>query len=285
MTEALQNVSDTAYWVAYYRAVETDRPHALFKDPFAKILIDDRAQIIADSMPKTTAHTEQNVLMRTLIIDRFIHKLIQDEKIDTLINLGAGLDTRPYRMDLPKNFRWIEVDYQNLMDLKNKTLSTQTPACELERHSIDLSNLGLRRALFERLAQTSKKTVILTEGVLPYLTEVEVASLSNDLRTHANFEYWIADYVSPAAYKYLRNDTRREIMKNAPFRFFPTDYLDFYRSQNWKIKEINFVQEEAQKHGRELPPPPWFMDLPAPDRQKMRKEFLQTSGYLILKRE
>jgi methyltransferase (TIGR00027 family) len=284
MTSTLQNVSDTAFWVAYYRALEGDRTDALFKDPLAKVLMGERAQQIAESMPKTAAHTQQNVLMRTLIIDRFIQKLIHEEQIDTLINLGAGLDTRPYRLELPKDFRWIEIDYANLMELKNDKLSGHSPTCQLERHALDLSDQKLRQALFVKLAGESKKTVILTEGVLPYLTETEVSSLSDDLRLHANFAYWIADYVSPAVYKYLRNEKRMEKMKNTPFRFFPTDYLTFFQSHHWELEQMNFIQEEAEKHGRELPPPTWVTLLPAFVRDKMKKEFLQSSGYLILKR-
>ena len=33
-------------------------------------------------------------------------------------NLAAGLDTRPYRMDLPPSLRWIEVDLPDILDYK-----------------------------------------------------------------------------------------------------------------------------------------------------------------------
>src|SRR5436309_3429153 len=104
---AIQDVSDTAFWVAYYRALETDRPDALFQDPLAKKLIDERAQKISVSMKTTAAQTQQNVTIRTIIIDRFIQRLVADG-IETVVNLGAGLDTRPYRLDLPPALRWIE---------------------------------------------------------------------------------------------------------------------------------------------------------------------------------
>ena len=285
MTAVLQNVSDTALWVAYYRGLEGDRPDALFHDPLAKILIDDRAQQIAESMPKTAAHTQQNVLMRTLIIDCFIETLIREEKIDTLVNLGAGFDTRPYRLKLPSSFRWIEVDYANLMEYKNEKLSAFKPSCQLERHSIDLSDRKSRQSFFEKISRESKTVAILTEGVLPYLVESEVSLLSEDLQAQFNFAYWIADYVSPAVYKYLRNDTRMEKMKNAPFQFFPTDYLSFFKSHQWSVNLMFFIQEEAQKHGRELPPPPWVAQLPEEAREKMKSEFMRSSGYMLLQRD
>jgi O-methyltransferase involved in polyketide biosynthesis len=48
-------------------------------------------------------------MIRTVIIDDRI-KLAIGEGVDTILNLGAGLDTRPYRMDLPKTLRWVEFD-------------------------------------------------------------------------------------------------------------------------------------------------------------------------------
>jgi O-methyltransferase involved in polyketide biosynthesis len=39
MTDTLiENVSDTAFWIAHYRAVESARPDALFRDPLAALL-------------------------------------------------------------------------------------------------------------------------------------------------------------------------------------------------------------------------------------------------------
>jgi O-methyltransferase involved in polyketide biosynthesis len=43
----VRDISDTALWVAYYRAQETDRPDALFHDPFARALAGERGQKIS----------------------------------------------------------------------------------------------------------------------------------------------------------------------------------------------------------------------------------------------
>ena len=45
-TQAIENVSDTALWVAIYRAIETDRPDAHFRDPLARRLAGDRGAAI-----------------------------------------------------------------------------------------------------------------------------------------------------------------------------------------------------------------------------------------------
>ena len=47
----IQNVADTAFGVAHYRAEETDRPDALFKDPLARTLAGEQGREIAQRMP------------------------------------------------------------------------------------------------------------------------------------------------------------------------------------------------------------------------------------------
>ena len=46
----ISNVSDTARWVALYRAMETDRPDALFKDPYARRLAGAEGEEIVNTI-------------------------------------------------------------------------------------------------------------------------------------------------------------------------------------------------------------------------------------------
>ncbi len=68
---AVENVSDTAFWVAHYRAMESQRPDALFCDPLAALLAGDHGRKIAASMPLSRV-TAWTLAIRTVIIDDFI---------------------------------------------------------------------------------------------------------------------------------------------------------------------------------------------------------------------
>jgi O-methyltransferase involved in polyketide biosynthesis len=46
----IQNVSDTAFTVAVYRAMESERPDALFHDPLARKLTGEHGQRIVNDM-------------------------------------------------------------------------------------------------------------------------------------------------------------------------------------------------------------------------------------------
>src|SRR6185312_6458963 len=99
------------------------------------------------------------------IIDDFIRQAIADG-CDTVLNLGAGLDTRPYRLELPQSLRWIEVDFAGTIDFKNECLAGEAPRCRLERRAVDLGAAAARRALFDDVAASSHKVFVLTEGVV-----------------------------------------------------------------------------------------------------------------------
>lgn len=255
MNESVINqVSDTAFMAAAYRAIETNRPNSMFHDPLAAKLAGERGRKIIGNLPKKAFIGGWTVIIRTRIIDDFIQAAIADG-VDTILNLGAGLDTRPYRMELFKALRWIEVDYPHVIDFKEMRLSGETPRCRLERVRLDLADVDARRTFLDEVTAQSKKVLVLTEAVTPYLSEDAVASLGADLRSHESIRYWAADYFSPASYEYRRRSGMSQAMKNAPFLFEPKDYFGFFAQIGWKPKETRYFAIEAERLRRPAPFP------------------------------
>ena len=87
-----------------------------------------------------------------------------------VVNLAAGLDTRPYRMALPSRLQWIEVDLPELMAYKAEALAAETPVCMLERVALDLANVGARGDLFEGLNHRATNVIVVSKGLVVYLT-------------------------------------------------------------------------------------------------------------------
>lgn len=274
------HVSDTALWVAHYRAVEGSRPDALFQDPLAGRLAGERGRRIAAGMGATSRYTAWTLAIRTRVIDGFIRDLVA-AGVDTVLNLGAGLDTRPYRLELPAGLRWIEVDYPGLLDYKESILAGEQPRVRLERVPLDLADVDRRRAFLAGVAATGGTTLVLTEGVIPYLTEPDVAGLAADLRGHPGFRYWIAEYLAREVYEFLNAPYRRARMRNAPFRFFPGDWFGFFRQLGWVPREVTYLGEEALRLGRPMPTPRlgFLYRLLAP-REALRRP-LRYTGYVV----
>ena len=178
--------------------------------------------------------------------------------VDTVLNLGAGLDTRPYRLDLPSDLRWIEVDFPKIIDHKNEKLKEHTPRCKLERVQLDLSNVELRDNFLEKISSTSKNVLVITEGVIPYLSNIEARSLADALKKHSNFTHWITEYYSPEILKFLRTPKRLTQMKNSPFLFYPEDWFLFFKESGWENLDTKYFGVESEKLGRTPPTPGWL---------------------------
>src|SRR5215813_8295787 len=171
--------------MAVYRANETDRQDAVFRDPFARALAGERGEQILKAMP----FADDNAwpfIARTYLFDRYIARQVK-AGADLVLNLAAGLDTRPYRMDLPASLRWVEVDLPDILDYKEEVLGDARPVCALERVRLDLSNHDARRGLFARIGHTASNVLVATEGLLVYLMADEVCALGRDLSAHTTF--------------------------------------------------------------------------------------------------
>jgi methyltransferase (TIGR00027 family) len=293
MAESLiRGVSDTAFMVAAWRAAESERPDALFRDPFAARLAGEHGRAIVASLSRGFLGGWQ-VVIRTVIIDELIQKAVA-AGTDTIVNLGAGLDARPYRMELPAALRWIEVDYPHVIDWKADKLAGDHPRCRLERVKLDLADLAARRALFANLGASSKRILILTEGVIPYLTNEAVGALADDLGkirgANAGVDLdvaWIVDYFSPEAMRYRRRLSATRQMRQAPFQFAPDDWFAFFAHHGWKPAEVHYIADEAARRRRPIPLPRLVRLLLKVRRllssPARRDAFRKFAGYVLLK--
>jgi len=251
MSSEIEHVSDTAFWVAAYRAKETERPDALFHDRLAAVLIGERGRAIERQMPGRGL-MYFIMVTRTCALDRLI-LLSLERGVDAVLNLGAGLDTRPYRMALPKTLRWIEADFPAVIAHKNATLANEQPVCELERVALDLSERSGRQLLFRRVAEQARKVLVLTEGVIPYLDDAEVSLLAEDIRAEPKFELWLQEYYSAQARRH--RPSWRKKLAAAPFRFRAPDWFAFFAERGFVPIERTTIRDEARRIRRSPPLP------------------------------
>lgn len=138
----LRDVSDTALGVAVERAQETERSRALFHDPYAARLAGERGRSIASSIRRRPISS--GIVVRTAAFDEMLMQAITNRGVGAVLNIGAGLDTRPYRLDLPQALRWVEADLPGIIAYKERMLQGERPRCQLKRSGVDLVD-GLAR--------------------------------------------------------------------------------------------------------------------------------------------
>jgi methyltransferase (TIGR00027 family) len=242
----IQNISDTARWAAVYRARETERPDALFRDPFARRLAGERGEQIAAAMPFSNRQTWAWIT-RTYLFDQFITEQIR-EGVDLVVNLAAGLDARPYRMALPASVKWVEVDLPELLSYKEEILAGEKPVCALERVCLDLANVIARRELFERLGRAATKALIITEGLLIYLAPEEVGALAQDLAVPPSFQRWILEIASPGLLRIMQKNMGAQLSQvGAPFKFGPAEGPGFFTRFGWRPDDVRPMLKTAAK--------------------------------------
>lgn len=282
MTEAspIHDVSDTAFWVAHYRALETKQKSPLFHDPFAEILAGEKGQVISKKM-RGGKLTSWIVVLRTHIIDNFIEKCIRDENIDAVLNIGAGLDARPYRLHFPKPITWIEVDYPKTIEFKQGRLREFKPRVRLEQRGIDVADRSERIKLLDDVSARFNKILVLTEGVIPYLSNEQVADLGKDLRDRPSYAYWILEYFVPKVLEQIKK-RRKHQMKNAPFLFGPSNWHDFFRDLGWTVKDLRYFSIESEQLNRRSPLPLHYKILQYFMPLSKREEFKKHSGFALL---
>jgi methyltransferase (TIGR00027 family) len=240
----VRGISDTARWVAYFRARETERTDALFRDPFAERLAGAHGFQIANSLPDGNKH-EWAWVARTYLFDQFLSRAIQDGA-DLVVNLAAGLDARPYRMELPSTLQWIEVDLPDIVSYKKEILANEKPRCRLERVALDLSDVPARRKLFAELDNRAKKIVVASEGLLIYFAAEDVASLAEDLAAGKRFQSWIIDLASPGQLRLMQRTSGKQLSEvGAAFKFGPPEGANFFRPHGWEPKDVQGMLKTA----------------------------------------
>jgi O-methyltransferase involved in polyketide biosynthesis len=151
-------------------------------------------------------------------------------------------------MELPATLRWIEVDLPELLTYKEEALAGKEPRCKLERVRLDLAERGQRQALFDEIGRTAQKVLILTEGLLIYLSAEEVGALAEDLARPPSIQRWICEVASPGLLRLMQKQWERPLaVAKAPFQFGPPEGPGFFQRFGWQAVEVHSMLKTAAK--------------------------------------
>lgn len=241
-----QDVSDTARWVAYYRARESERSDALFRDTFAHRLAGERGRAIAHALP--AGPLPWAMAVRTQAYDEMIIASLRDGSIRAVLNLAAGLDARPYRLQVSPELTWIELDLPNIIAGKETALQDERPLCRVERIALDLRDRDARQRLFQRLGAQYRSVLVVAEGLIDYLDADQVASLAADLRAVPAFRAWLLAVAHPFTLKTQPRAWKRALRAaHAQMKFAPPSGLGFFETHGWVPHEVRSMTDEAQR--------------------------------------
>lgn len=190
MTDEQQRVQPSGVWatavgVARVRALETERENPLFRDPLARAFAAAGGLWPASSPlpPDDEAARRRRLAVSWSIVirTRFLDELLQQASasgIRQVVLLGAGMDSRAFRMDWPEGTRLFEVDTATPLDFKASVLRQERAVARCERIAVavDLRD-DWPGALAAAGHDPAVPTVWIAEGLLIYLPEDAVELL------------------------------------------------------------------------------------------------------------
>jgi len=262
------HVSDTALMTAACRAYEAEQPDAFVCDPFAARLAGERGSAILNALP-AAGMLRFGLAIRTRFIDELVLEVAT--KVSLVLSVGAGLDTRPWRLDLPSDLRWIELDFAAILDYKDRLMSDEKPRCRRDRLTVDMNDAAQRKAMYE--AAGSDPALMITEGLLLYLPGATVEALASEVSKQSGVAHWITDLTTPAFDRAVRGGTDAipGIRNMQPDDHLKGDeLLEVFAQSGWNsaerrsyVTDVGFAAERIRRMmGGTMPPRP---PIPADD--------------------
>jgi methyltransferase (TIGR00027 family) len=259
----ITHVSDTALMVAACRAHEPELEDAYIRDPFAARLAGERGVAILNALPQANV-LRFGLAIRTRFVEELLLEALAAHSIKTVLSVGCGLDTRPWRLDLASDLRWIEIDFADMLDYKDRIMSGEKPRCRRERLTVDLNDPVQRSAMYE--AAGSEPALMITEGLLLYLPAATVEALAAESRCQSTVSHWISDITTSAFSKALSAgaDTMQSIRHvQASDCLQGEQILEVLQRHGWMtealrsyITDVGFVQERVRRMMGGAPPHP-----------------------------
>ncbi|MGV9675493.1 SAM-dependent methyltransferase [Nocardia sp. NPDC003482] len=255
------SLSDTALLAAAGRAAESRRPDPLVTDPLAESFLDAVAPPVLDPSRKAMGERVARLLgdmfiLRTRYFDDELTRFTASGGRQCVL-LGAGLDTRAYRLRLPSATTVYELDLPPTLEFKDSVLlgRSERPVCRRIPVRADLATdwtTPLIRAGFDPRARTAW----LAEGLLLYLTARQGDRLLATLTAHsAPHSMVLVEHVNRAAQTAAAGRAVAEWVAalGEPWRSELDDPARWLARFGWTGR-VHDIRELALTHRRPVPP-------------------------------
>ena len=254
------DVAKTALFVAAVRARETERADPLFKDQLSSLLAGPEGMAwlaSSEADPKSNYRRDSfpYLELRTRYFDDWLQGAVLESEALQLVLLGAGMDTRAFRLAWPSKFRIFEIDTGELFSLKETRLRSAGIRLGLDRVVVeaDLTSDDWVGLLLDRGFRKDCPAVWLAEGLFQYLRAADVDQI---LEGAASVSLAGSRFGSETISEdYLRRRSNQSVMQRrknlgTPWSFGTNDPESLFRLHAWKVDGKAGALEAARALGR-----------------------------------
>lgn len=256
--ETLSPVSRTAVGVARIRAAESRRPDRLFDDPYAEALVAGLAEA-AGAVGSPSANDAfrtaliAHVVIRTVFYDAYLRRA-SEAGARQVVLLGAGLDTRAWRLSWPADVTLFELDLPAVLAAKDAVLAPYEGGLRCQRVAVPVD---LREDWPAALAKAGHRselpTAWLAEGLLIYLEPADAERLLDHVDRLSAAGSRLACELGDAA-RARAAEIQAEGSVAALWRGGVTDPAAWLHGRGWSTSR-HLLAELAASYGRALQTP------------------------------
>ena len=266
----------TAFWIAAARAQESERADRLFTDPYAEALAGSIGRAALAASERASGGENPFLPIRTRFFDDLL--VAEAERLDQVVLLGAGLDTRAFRIHLPAHLRWFELDRAGILGHKEQVLAGLGAVARCSRSVVaaDLSG-DWREPLVESGFEVGLRTGWLAEGLLFYLSEAAVHGIAAEAGRLSGAGSLIAADVFGSGLLTLPSmqpAISARAQRGQPPPFTTDDPVGTFKRTGWSAVELTSPGRLAVDYGRPI-------RSPAPDSAQPGST---TQTYLVVAR-
>lgn len=261
---ARSDVASTALFVAAVRARENERRDRLFQDDLSSLLAGPEGLAwlaVSETNPGSKYHRDSfpYLEVRTRFFDDWVTQAVRDSGANQLVVLGAGMDTRAFRLQLPANLSLWEVDTHELFALKEERLQSAGVRLELNRVVVetDLTARGWTKSLLHSGFKKDKSSVWIAEGLFQYLTASDVNNILEQAGSvSSEGSRFGAEVISEEFLRRRSNAAklRRRKDRGTPWLFGTDDPEKLFGSHGWAVDDEVSALKAAIGYGRWLAP-------------------------------
>lgn len=250
----------TAVFVAAVRARENQRRDRLFVDDLSSRLAGPEgvAWLAASEANPHSNYRRDSfpyLEVRTRFFDDWALEGVNDYGARQLVVLGAGMDTRAFRLRWPPELRVWEVDTQELFALKESRLQAARARAGCDRVVVeaDLTSRAWVGKLLGRGFRKETLTLWLAEGLFQYLAGKDVIQILEDAASiSSQGSRFGAEIISE---DYLRRPSKEATLnarkdRGTPWIFGTNDPGTLFRSHGWVVEDKVSAQSAATAYGR-----------------------------------
>jgi O-methyltransferase involved in polyketide biosynthesis len=145
----LKGSEETLFATLLPKARDAASPKPILGDPYAQRLIDSCDVDLTRSTFKAMDNERaiRWVVHRARCFDRWCQDFLQKYKYEpvTVVHMACGLDCRVFRTRPGANVRWIDLDREHVIHLRQRLITQPPPNVDYSMRTLDVTNPGWMR--------------------------------------------------------------------------------------------------------------------------------------------